>query len=145
MANNQEEIEKVFLQIPYSVLIFLSAMATAEEDKATKERLECEGYVKRIFDEFVKKKHPEKSLDLSKITSISGMGRVQYNRTWGEIPASPCLKLWYTHNGVELCFYKRVTTYLDDTDLFFDYEVKVDSVIIVNKKHAYYIEEHYTK
>lgn len=90
--------------------------------------------IKALFDNYVP---PTKKFDPSKVLVSKGDGQVQFNRTWGIIQASPSLKAQYDHDGVEIYYYSRVTTYLDDTDRFIDKRVIVDGKILLDVKFSY--------
>ena len=68
-------------------------------------------------------------------TEIAAAKWPQYNKTWGVLQAAgPDLRITYSHDGVEISYWRRFATHLDDTDTFVDTRVVVDGKVVVDKK-----------
>lgn len=92
-------------------------------------------YVKRMFDDYVAPKFPNKIFDetkiVEKIGEHNGVGYYQGMILTGP-PDSHYL---YNHDGVIIKIYRRFTTYKGDADIFTDEFVKVDNYIILDEKY----------
>jgi hypothetical protein len=99
---------------------------TEEEKKAVQNKERAE----KIVKEFISKYAAGREFDPERIVVSTPMGGANYASGAGWIPPSEGFKVEYSYKGFDLYYYERVTTKIDDVDLWKDIKITVDDKIV---------------
>ena len=97
--------------------------------------LESIRIIENLFNLHVVVKESSKIFNASNVNTE--LGENDYY-AWGcQVSHSPTRLITYKDDGVDIRYYKRMTTYLGDTDCFIDYHVIVDDKEIVKVEYGW--------